>query len=208
MYYRSEGKSVCADVIPYYEDGKFYLFYLKDFRDPVVHEEGCPWCLLTTKDFVHYVEHGEVLARGGIDAQDLYVFTGSCTKFGDTYYIFYTGHNPHKRAIGMPEQKVLLAQSTDLYHWEKVSDFSVEAPEGLEIHDFRDPFVYYDEEKRRYCMLLAGRLNNDAPTMTKGVTLILYSNDLLHWEMAEKPFYAPSAYYTHECPDLFKMGDW
>ena len=23
-----------------------------------------------------------------------------------------------------------------------------------------------------------------------------------------EPFYAPSLYFTHECPDLFKMGDW
>ena len=208
MYYRSEGKSVCADVIPYYENGKFYLFYLKDFRDVVLHGEGCPWCLLTTEDFVHYEDHGEVLVRGGMEAQDLYVFTGSCCKFGDTYYIFYTGHNPHKRAKGLPEEKILLAKSTDLYHWDKVSDFSIQAPEGLEIHDFRDPFVYYDEVSNRYCMLLAGRLNNDAPTMTKGVTLILYSDNLLHWTISERPFYSPSAYYTHECPDLFKMGDW
>lgn len=33
MFYRSEGKSACADVIPYYEDGTFYLFYLRDLRE-------------------------------------------------------------------------------------------------------------------------------------------------------------------------------
>ena len=28
VYYRSPGKSVCADVIPFYENGEFKLFYL------------------------------------------------------------------------------------------------------------------------------------------------------------------------------------
>ena len=155
MYYRSEGKSVCADVIPFYENGCFYLFYLKDFRDTYNHGEGCPWCLLTTTDFVHYVEHGEVLIRGTREEQDLYVFTGSCSKFNGEYYIFYTGHNPHKRVQGYPEQKIMLAKSKDLLHWDKVNDFLFAAPEWLEMHDFRDPFVYYDDKRKKYCMLLS-----------------------------------------------------
>ena len=151
MYYRAKGKAVCADVIPYYEDGTFYLFYLRDYRDFENHGEGCPWCLLTTKDLVHYEDHGEVLVRGSVEDQDLYVFTGSCTKHNGEYYIYYTGHNPHKRRAGFPEQKVLLAKSKDLYHWEKVEDFVLEAPEHLEMHDYRDPFIFFDEEKQKYC---------------------------------------------------------
>ena len=33
MYFRPEGKAVAADVIPYYKDGVFYLYYLHDYRD-------------------------------------------------------------------------------------------------------------------------------------------------------------------------------
>lgn len=208
MFYRAEGKSVCADVIPYYENGKFYLFYLRDYRDWDAHGEGCPWCLLTTEDFVHYTDHGEVLPRGTKEEQDLYVFTGSCNKFNGEYYIFYTGHNPHLRRAGKPEQKILLAKSSDLYHWEKVKDFCLEAPEWLEIHDYRDPYVYFDETKQKYAMLIAGRQKNDAPINSKGVTLVLYSDDLLHWELSEEPFYGSDSFFAHECPDLFKMGDW
>lgn len=208
MYYRADGKAVCADVIPFYENGTFYLFYLRDYRDPESHGEGCPWCLLTSDDLVHYHDHGEVLVRGGKDDQDLYVFTGSCIKANGSYYIFYTGHNPYKRAAGLPEQKILLARSEDLLHWDKVPDFSLEAPDWMEMHDFRDPFVYYDEGKGKYGMLIAGRLKNDGPEHGKGATLILYSDDLLHWELQKEPFYSPSAFFTHECPDLFKMGDW
>ncbi|MEG1706774.1 MAG: glycoside hydrolase, partial [Clostridia bacterium] len=98
MFYRADRSAVCADVIPFYENGEFKLFYLKDFRDRETFGEGCPWNLLTTKDLVNYVDHGAVLERGTQDEQDLYVFTGSCTKWNNEYYIFYTGHNPHLRA--------------------------------------------------------------------------------------------------------------
>lgn len=208
MFYRAPGKAVCADVIPFYEDGEFKLFYLRDYRDVENHGEGCPWCLLTTRDLVNYKDHGPVLLRGTKEEQDLYVFTGCCIKDGDTYYIFYTGHNPHLRAKGLPEQKVLRATSKDLINWEKDKDFVFEAPEWLEMHDFRDPFVFYDEDKKKYCMLLAGRVKNENPVNSKGVTLIAYSDDLTSWEVAKEPFYAPHAYFTHECPDLFKMGNY
>lgn len=208
MYYRAKGEAVCADVIPYYEDGTFYLFYLRDYRNWEKHGEGCPWCLLTTKDFVNYEDHGEVLIRGTEKDQDLYVFTGSCIKHNGMYYIFYTGHNPHKRCQGLPEEKILMAKSVDLLHWEKVDGFAIEAPEHFEKHDYRDPYVYFDEDSQRYCMLVTGRIVNDGPINSKGVTLALCSCDLFHWELQDEPFYAPNAFFAHECPDLFRMGDW
>ncbi len=208
MYYRAPGKAVCADVIPFWEGGEFKLFYLRDYRDISVHGEGCPWCLLTSKDLVSYHDCGPVLLRGGEDEQDLYVFTGCCIKAGEEYIIFYTGHNPHLRAKGLPEQKILRAVSRDLVHWEKDRDFVFAAPDWLEMHDFRDPFVFFDEGRQEYCMLLAGRLKNGDPAWARGATLLATSPDLTHWEVEREPFYAPHAYFTHECPDLFRMGDW
>lgn len=61
MFYRPDKKSVCADVIPFYKDNEFKLFYLKDYRDLENVGEGCDWNLVTTKDLVHFVEHGTVL---------------------------------------------------------------------------------------------------------------------------------------------------
>ena len=208
MYYRAPEKAVCADVIPFYENGEFKLFYLRDYRDISVHGEGCPWCLLTSSDLVHFHDHGPVLLRGGEEEQDLYVFTGCCIRAGEEYMIFYTGHNPHLREKGLPEQKILRATSRDLLHWKKDRDFVFAAPDWLEMHDFRDPFVFYDEERKEYCMLIAGRLKNGDPSSARGVTLLACSPDLTHWEVEKEPFYAPHAYFTHECPDLFRIGDW
>lgn len=208
VYYRSPGKSVCADVIPFFENGEFKLFYLRDYRDIENDGEGCPWCLLTTKDLVNYKDYGPVLLRGTKEEQDLYVFTGSIFKLNDRYVIYYTGHNPHLRRQGLPEQKILRAYSYDLIEWEKDRNFVFEAPEQYEIHDWRDPFVYFDEDKKQYCMLFAARDKNDKPFFTKGLTLLATSKDCENWTLADKPFYYPHSYFTHECPDLFKMGDW
>lgn len=170
--------------------------------------EGCPWCLLTTKNLVDYKDLGEILPRGDKTEQDLHVFTGCCVKHDGKYIIFYTGHNPHLREAGLPEQKILRAESLDGVHWKKDKSFVFAAPDYLEMHDFRDPFVFFDEKKGKYRMLIAGRVKSDNPVYSKGVTLAAESDDLESWKLEEKPFYAPNAYFTHECPDLFKIGDW
>lgn len=207
MFYKSEKNTVCADVIPFYENGKYYLFYLKDYRDIMGVGEGCDWHLVITEDLVHYQEMGPVIKRGNQEEQDLYVYTGCCVKYNEEYYIFYTGHNPHYSEKNLPVQKILLAKSSDLLHWHKMKDFSLEAPKDFEKDDFRDPFVYYDENKNMFGMLIAGRKKCTAPTLFKGCILVAYSKDLLHWEISNVPFYAPNAYFTHECPDLFQMGN-
>lgn len=206
MFYRPED-GVAADVIPYYENGTYYLFYLKDYRDFARHGEGCPWHLLTTNDLVNYEDHGIVLERGSFSEQDLYVFTGSVFRGKDQYYIFYTGHNPHFPYEGKPQEKILLAASDDLLHWKKVKDFSLSAPEWYDPHDFRDPFVYFDEGRGVYRMLLAAR-TKIGPADRNGVTAVAESDDLLHWQVLREPFYAPGSYFTHECPDFFRLGDW
>jgi beta-fructofuranosidase len=204
MYYRPNKKSVCADVIPYYKNGIYYLYYLKDYRDIEKHGEGVSWFLLKTKDFVNYKECGEILPKGSKDDHDLYVFTGSIIEKDNKYYIFYTGHNPHLVEKNKPQQVVLLAVGDSLRKYKK-TDFMLKMEnDDYEIHDFRDPFVYKDGDM--YKMLLTCRKKN-GPFLRRGVTLSYESKDLLNWQL-EKEFYAPNNYYAHECPDLFKMGDW
>lgn len=203
MFYRPDGKAAAADVIPFFKDGEFYLFYLKDYRDSENYGEGVPWHLVKTKDFVSYEECGEILGRGTKDEQDLFVFTGSVIFHDGRYYLFYTGHNPHKREQGKPEQAVMLAVSDDCVHFTK-TDLMYFAPEDYEMHDWRDPFVYKDGDEFR--MLLAAR-KKDGPFLKRGLTVECVSDNLIDWRV-DNEFYAPSNYFTHECPDLFKMGDW
>jgi len=206
LFYKPE-IGAAADVIPFFENGEFKLLYLHDYRNIDEYGEGCQWNLLTTKDFITYKNYNNVIERGEKDEQDLYIFTGGVIKKDGIYFVFYTGHNPHLRERGLPEQKILLATGNDLTNLKKIKEFVLEAPDYLEIHDFRDPFIYYDENEGEYKMLLAARTKYGS-IKHRGVTMIARSKDLFDWVLDKTPFYAPNAYYTHECPDYFKMGEW
>lgn len=196
-----------ADFIPFYANGEFQLFYLLDWRDKAGHGEGTPWYRVSTKDFVHFTEHGEMLKRGSKSEQDLYVFTGSVIHARDGFHIFYTGHNHHLSEQGKPAQGVMHAVSKDMQTWTKLPKQTFFAPsDKYEKDDWRDPFVFWNAESNEYNMLLAARYKKGIPRR-RGVTALCTSKDLVQWQVQE-PFYAPDLYITHECPDLFKMGDW
>lgn len=207
IFYRPE-QSVAADFIPFYWKGDYHLFYLRDWRDPARHGEGTPWWHLVTRDFVHFEDWGEALPRGAKEARDLYVFTGCVFESAGVFHIFYTGHNPHLCAAGHPMQGVLHATSPDLRTWTKDHEFNFFAPtaQGYEPNDWRDPFVYRDERRGEFAMLLAAR-KTTGPDRNRGCVALATSPDLFRWTVRE-PFWAPDEYFTHECPDLFRIGNW
>lgn len=206
IFYNPKG-AWAGDFIPFYENGKYHLFYLHDWRDPERHGEGTPWYQVSTEDFVHFVEHGEMLPRGSIEEQDLFVFTGCVIEAEGQYHIFYTGHNPHFPQQGKPKQAVMHAVSNNLLHWQKIPEHTFYAREDTyELHDWRDPFVFWNPETDEYWMLLTARLRT-GPSRRRGCTALCSSTDLKRWQIRE-PIWAQGLYYSHECPDLFKMGDW
>lgn len=206
IFYKPED-AWCGDFIPFYKDGLFRLFYLKDWRNKQIYGEGTPWYQIVTNDFVHYKDLGEMIPRGTPDEQDLYVYTGCVIEAEGRYHIFYTGHNPHMKEKGKPVEAVMHAVSDDLVNWTKVYEDTFYAPQDIyEPDDWRDPFVFKNDEDQAYYMLLAARLKT-GPSRRRGCTALCRSYDLKQWEVCE-PFWSPGLYYTHECPDLFKMGDW
>jgi beta-fructofuranosidase len=199
---------VVGDCIPFYADGRYHVFYLRDYRDKDSYGIGSPWHHVSTDDFVTFTDHGEALSKETIDDQDLTVATGSVITDDDgLHHIFYTGINPYFRDDVHREQAILHATSKDLISWTKVAGEVSYADETLyERHDWRDPFVYKDPDTGRYNMLVAARTAH-GPVSRRGCTALLTSDDLSNWTV-EKPFYAPGRYHGHECPDLFRMGDW
>lgn len=206
FFYRPVG-AWAADFIPFYDDGRFHLFYLHDWRDIAGHGEGTPWYQISTSDFVHFTEHGQMLARGTKDEQDLYVFTGSVIKGEGRYHIFFVGHNPYFAKQGKPVEGIMHAVSDDLLNWKKLPGEVIFAPPAsFERDDWRDPLVFWNEDAKEYWMLTAARLKS-GPHRRRGCTALCASKDLSQWEV-RAPFWTPGLYYTHECPDLFKMGNW
>lgn len=184
-----------GDVIPFYDEktGRFENFYLKNWnpdapKDLITHG----WHRITTEDNRTYQET-PVHILGG---------TGSVLWADGMYHVFYCtfDHNP-------PAQWVRHAVSHDLTHWEDIPEDRFTADgEIYRLSDWRDPYVFWNDQEEQWWMLLAAREN--APTERNGCVALCVSKDLRHWQI-EKPLYAPRANQAaNECPDMFRMGDW
>ena len=199
------GDGWVGDIIPFQQDGVFHLWFLYD--DRLVPKNGMPWHLVTTMDLVHFTDHGEAVPSGGPDAEDFNVYTGSVVVAPDgTAHLFSTAQNPDRLgADGRPRQLVAHATSSaGLTGWTKHPELTFGAPDGYEPGDWRDPFVFHDGEAWR--MLVAAR-HVDGPERRRGTIAQLTSDDLVTWTPAA-PFWDPRRYITHECPDVFRWGDW
>lgn len=199
---------VIGDTIPYYFDGRYHVFYLRDKRDRDAYDIGSAWEHISTTDFVHWDDHGVALEKGTIADQDHTVATGCVfTDEQGKHHIFYTGINPYLRTDSAHEQALLHATSDDLNHWTKHPEQVWYADESIyERHDWRDPFIFKHPTNGRYYMILASRLKSGSMAH-RGCTGLLTSDDLQNWTVEKEPFYAPMRYHGHECPDWFKIGD-
>ena len=196
-----------GDVIPWQEDGVFHLLYLHESRR--VPKIGMPWHRVTTENLVDFHDEGVALPSGGPTASDFNVYTGSVVLAEDgTHHVFYTGHNPdHLGADGQALQLVMHAISTDgMRTWDRLEADTFSATAGYETADWRDPFVFWDEEAALWRMLITAR-HADGPERRRGVIAQCTSTDLSTWEPVE-PFWNPRRYIAHECPEVFQWGDW
>jgi beta-fructofuranosidase len=149
------------------------------------------------------------LPSGGPTASDFNVYTGSVVLTEDgTHHVFYTGHNPdHLGADGQALQLVMHAISTDgMRTWDRLEADTFGATAGYETADWRDPFVFWDQEAALWRMLITAR-HADGPERRRGVIAQCTSTDLSTWEPVE-PFWNPRRYIAHECPEVFQWGDW
>lgn len=208
LFYKPENAWV-GDLIPYYEDGIYYAFYLHDPRcKPDEYAEETTWHLVTTKDFVSCNYLGEAIPRGDENAPNRNAYTGSVVKAADgTYYVYYTAYNAEVKINGKSIQSVMRAKGRDLYHLENDEDFLFTADDSIyESFDWRDPYVFFHEEENCYYMLLAARIKNGGG-LRGGCIGLCKSKDMETWTH-EKPFFDPHMYITMECPEVFKMGKW
>ena len=198
----------CGDFIPFHWKGDYHLFYLRRYPDEFGQGPGTPWWHIATRDFIHFDDWGEAVPRGPMDSQDAWVFTGSVMEKDGTFHIFYTGHNPEFYKTERHLQGIMHATSTDLRVWKKDPDFLFYPPSdaGYEKDDWRDPFVFRNDEAGEYWMLITAR-KASGPESRRGLIALAASTDLKRWEV-RKPFWEPDLYHGHECPDLFRMGDW
>ncbi len=188
-----------GDPMPYYEDGVFYLYYLKEGGDSYNHSIY----LTTTTDFLTFTEIDDpIIESSRSGGQDSWAGTGNIVKVEDKYYFFYTGHAPSESYEYM--EKIMLAVGDDLYHFEKVEDWEMIPPKEIgQKRDFRDPQAYYDAESGKIYMTVTAAKDGVARilkyTMDPDLTNVKYEGILLSDPTGK--------FWNLECSDCFQIGD-
>jgi beta-fructofuranosidase len=195
-----------GDVIPFFADGRFHVFYLWDDRDALGAWRGLDWAHLVTRDFVTWEELPLAVPRGGRDDLDVIAGTGCAMPWpGGGWVIYYAGINPSNPERGYPEQVVMRTFSPDLVTWTKDPGFVLQAdPRWYERNDWRDPFIYPDG-RGGWDMLLCARVP-DGPSDRRGTFGFATSPDMDTWTV-HPPAFTPGTTRAPECPDLFQAGD-
>lgn len=196
-----------GDTIPYFWNDTFHVFYLKRYADDTHDRIETDWWHLTTKDFVDIEEVGVAVRRGGVRDADHSAATGSIVRVGNEFHAYYTGFSGWQRDNGGRHQTILRATSTDLISWQKDPSFALVADESrFDRHEWRDPYVFWDDEAGLFRMLIAAQ-SNEGPALRRGLTAQATSPDGQQWTVGD-PLWAPSLFSMHECPDLFRIGEW
>jgi beta-fructofuranosidase len=182
-----------GDPNPFFQDGRYYVFYLQN-------EGRHPWRMSSSSDLSTWTAPIEAVPVG--NAGDADYWTGSGSVVADPaggYRIFYTGHLPN----GDPMEVTMASRSDALGGpWRKVAAPRFAGSPAYDRRDFRDPFVFRNEETGTYWMLLTSRSGSKA-------AVVLYTSpDLETWSLSP-PLYTEASPLNLEVPDVFREGpDW
>ena len=188
-----------GDTMPYYEDGTYYIYYLKEGGDSYNHSIY----LATTKDFVTYTEYDDpIIESSRSGGQDGWVGTGSVVKVKDEYLFFYTGHASSDTYEFM--EKIMLAKGKTPTEFEKVEDWAIAPPAEIgQKRDFRDPQAYYDAETDTIILTVTAAQGGVARilkyTLSGSLNTVTYDGVIFT--------NAVGNFWNLECSDTFKLGD-
>ena len=188
-----------GDTMPYYEDGTYYIYYLKEGGDSYNHSIY----LATTPDFAAYTEYDNPVvesARSG--GQDGWAGTGSVVKVKNEYLFFYTGHASADTYEYM--EKIMLARGSSPTEFEKVEGWDITPPAEIgQKRDFRDPQAYYDEATDTITLTVTASQDGVARilkyTLSGDLTSVTYDGIIFT--------NAVGNFWNLECSDTFKLGD-
>ncbi len=195
----------------------FHMFFLqadKSLGDPELRHWNVSIGHALSRDLRQWQLLPNALAptQGNDEAVDSYTtWTGCVVKEGEQWLMFYTGTMRAEKGL---VQRVCLARSADLIHWTKAEDNPQVALDprwydGLKLaywHDasWRDPWVFKDQQKPLYHMLVTCRVNSGAPD-GRGAIGYASSPDLRHWTVGEA-FLAPGWFGEMEVPQVEFIG--
>lgn len=196
-----------GDAIPFYHDGKYHIFSLTPASGTTVYPARLrtTWSHSVSEDLINWKELPTALYPGDkeTDPDASGVWTGSVIYGEGKYHIFYTGYS----LACEYQQTICHAVSEDGITWEKDKANPVIKPmiTLYEKLDWRDPYVFYNEEDGCYWILISAR-RLDMPVTRRGCIVLYRSQNLEDWEYYG-PVYSPGHTNCPECPEMYKMGD-
>jgi beta-fructofuranosidase len=128
-------------------------------------------------------------------------------RHGGRWYQFYTGLSAAEDGA---VQRIGLATSDDLVRWHRLDQPVLEAdprwyeklgPDTREA--WRDPWVCWDEDSRKFHMLITARANH-GPSDGRGVIGRAWSPDLRRWQTGP-PLSEPGEFFQLEVPQLVHL---
>ncbi|MEI6780366.1 MAG: GH32 C-terminal domain-containing protein [Verrucomicrobiota bacterium] len=170
------------DATPFFHGGVWHLFHMQTRPRGIAHR--------VSRDLVNW-EIRPMAIPG--DAA-----TGGVVEHQGQFYFFYTLN-----------QTVHLATSDNLNDWTPSQRNPVATVDGKHYvgSNFRDPFVFYNEEESCWWMLVAAEVPGPA-RFRAGCVGLYKSSNLLDWQAAE-PLWAPGLGPRHECPQVIRhQGRW
>lgn len=206
--FRPEDSEGAGDAMPFYHDGVWHVFFLKTPKGawgPVERQKNT-LAHVASRDLVNWEILPDAIRKGppgSVDGDG--IWTGSVIEHEGNFHFYYTGN---RIADGSSYQRICHATSSDLISWTKNPDNPIIAPDGerYETVDWRDPYVFWDDRKSCYRMLIATR-EKAGPPHRRGCIAEMRSRDLQSWEWAESNW---TRRITHcpECPESFYLGDY
>lgn len=201
-------KSKIGDVDVLKHDGLYHLFHLilpnHDYIAHAVSRDGLHW---------ERVENAIFISNPGAWDDDMLwtMHVSPDPHKSGAWRMFYTGlclqENGRTQRIG-------LALSDDLYHWQKVrtKPFPLEIPgryyeasldEGRHWVSFRDPFCFHEDGQ---VFLLAAARVNQGPVIRRGCVALIKETEQHHFEFLPPLFHA-MRYDDIEVPNIFKIDN-
>jgi beta-fructofuranosidase len=204
--FKPEDGAAAGDTMPFFRNGEWHIFYLK----PPVGAWGYPlrtrntMSHIVSRDLVEWNVLEDAFGPGPAGSPDAGgIWTGSLIEHEGTFHFFYTGYDPdHPNP-----QRICRATSDDLVHWtkDKANPLFGPDPTWYEPIDWRDPFIFRNEDGSGFTMLIAAR-EKAGPVLRRGCIAAATSPDLESWTVAP-PRWAPRLTHVMECPELFRLGD-
>lgn len=175
-----------------YFNHEWHLFY-QSYPFGAVHGLKS-WAHLTSKDLVHWQDHGPTLLPG--DKQDSHgAYSGSAIPIDDQLFLMYTGNVRDKNWVRHPKQDGAWLDKANQIH--KISQPLISEPQDGFTDHFRDPQII--EHDHMFYSLIGARRKDDT-----GHILVYQSPNVTGpWTYkTELHFTDQDCGYMIECPNL------